>query len=157
MLFGLLARRRLSFSCTARERELNSVHAANRADETQWNVHFRVSQVLSRSSSKQTASCWARGTLMNVEGKVTAPVCIAAGVLRPLPGMHLVTATPSIVMHATEPMASASSKSPAICTWLMNTRYSIHSASSTSRVEKISFLPSHTWLCVMKRAISEGS
>ena len=39
-----------------RERELNSVHAANRADEMQWIVHVRVSSILSRSCNKQEAT-----------------------------------------------------------------------------------------------------
>ena len=39
-----------SRSYRERERELNSVHAANRADGTQWIVHVRVSSILSSVS-----------------------------------------------------------------------------------------------------------
>ena len=49
----------LTFSgiaAAARERDLTSVHAANRAGGTPWNVHVRVSSILSRSCNKQEAT-----------------------------------------------------------------------------------------------------
>ena len=44
------------YSIGERERELNSVHAANRADGTQWIVQVRVPSILSRSCNKQEAT-----------------------------------------------------------------------------------------------------
>ena len=49
----------LCIPASKRERKLKSVHAANRAAETQWNVHVRVSSILSRSCSRQEAASFA--------------------------------------------------------------------------------------------------